>query len=119
MKTTLLQAAAAVTLLCTITSCGTSQQGSESATEEAHTANLSQFVASSTTDNPAVYLALVNSTEADSSVTYVGKSLNGKDTLGLQIEISKSIQAGVFEDGSVNEEKAFQEGTIKFSSVGE
>lgn len=119
MKTTFLNAAVAVMLVSTITSCGNSQKGSESATEDALTANLSQFVASSTTDNPAVYLALVNSTEADSSVTYVGKSLNGKDTLGLQIEISKSIQAGVFEDGSVNEEKAFQEGTIKFSSIGE
>lgn len=119
MKTTLLKAAAAVMLVSTITSCGNNQKGSESATEDALTANLSQFVASSTTDNPAVYLALVNSTEADSSITYVGKSLNGKDTLGLQIEISKAIPAGVFEDGNVNEEKAFQEGAIKFSSIGE
>lgn len=119
MKTTLLKAAAAVMLVSTITSCGNNQKGSENATEEALTANLAQFVASSTTDNPAVYLALVSSTEADSSVTYVGKSLNGKDTLGLQIEISNAIPAGVFEDGNVNEEKAFQEGAIKLSSIGE
>ena len=39
--------------------------------------------------------------------------------MGLQIEISKAIPAGVFEDGNVNEEKAFQEGAIKFSSIGE
>lgn len=106
-------------LVSTFTGCGNSQQGNENATEDALTANLAQFVATSTTDNPALYLSLVKSTETDSSMIYVGKSLNDNDTLGLQIEITKDIPGGVFEDGEVNEEKAFHGGAIKFSSVGE
>lgn len=119
MKTTFLQAAAVMMLASASIGCGNSQKGNENATEDALTANLAQFVATSTTDNPAIYLSLVKSTETDSSMVYIGKSLNDKDTLGLQLEITKNIPAGVFEDGNVNDEKAFQEGAIKFSSVGE
>lgn len=119
MKTTFLQATAVMTLALTLTGCGNNQKDNENATEDALTANLAQFVATSTTDNPAIYLSLVRSTETDSSMIYVGKSLNDKDTLGLQIEITKDIPAGVFGDGNVNDEKAFQAGAIKFSSVGE
>ncbi len=119
MKRTILQAAAVMMLVATLTSCGNNQKGNEKTTEDALTANLAQFVATSTTDNPAVYLSLVKSTETDSSMVYIGKSLNDKDTLGLQIEITKDIPGGIFEDGNVNEDKAFQEGAIKFSSIGE
>ncbi|MBD1431661.1 hypothetical protein H8B06_02395 [Sphingobacterium sp. DN00404] len=119
MKRTILQAAAVMMLASTLTSCGNNQKGNEHATEDALTANLGQYVATSTTDNPAIFLSLVNSTETDSSIVYVGKSLNDTDTLGLQIEITKDIPGGVFEDGNVNEEKAFHEGAIKFSSIGE
>lgn len=119
MKTTILQAAAVMMLASTLTGCGNNQKSNESTTEDALTANLGQYIATSTTDNPAIFLSLVKSTETDSSMVYVGKSLNDKDTLALQIEIIKDIPAGVFGDGEVNEEKAFHEGAIKFSSVGE
>src|SRR5690606_23539416 len=105
MKTTFLQAAAIMMFAATLTSCGNNQKGNENATEDALTANLGQYVATSTTDNPAIFLSLVNSTATDSSVVYIGKSLNDADTLALQIEIAKDIPAGVFEDGNVNEEK--------------
>ncbi|PRD48582.1 hypothetical protein [Sphingobacterium haloxyli] len=119
MKSTILQATAVMMLASTLISCGNNQKGNENATEDALTANLRQYVATSTTDNPAIFLSLVKSTETDSAVVYVGKSLNDKDTIGLQIEITKNIPAGVFEDGNVNEEKAFHEGAIKFSSIGD
>lgn len=118
MKRTILKVAAVTMFVSTFASCGNNQNANDKTTEDALTANLAQFVATSTTDNPAVYLSLVKSTETDSSMVYVGKSLNDKDTLGLQIEIIKDISAGIFEDGNVNEENAFHEGAIKFSSVG-
>ena len=119
MKTTFLQAAAVMMLASTLTGCGNNQKDGEKTTEEALTANLRQYVATSTTDNPAIFLSLVKSTETESSMVYTAKSLNDKDTLALQIEIIKNIPGGIFEDGEVNEEKAFQEGAVKFSSVGE
>ncbi|NGM65359.1 hypothetical protein [Sphingobacterium sp. SGR-19] len=119
MKTTFSQAVAVMLLAATLTGCGNNQKGNEKTTEDALTANLRQYVATSTTDNPAIFLTLIKSTDTDSSMVYVGKSLNDKDTLALQIEISKNIPGGVFEDGEVNEEKAFHEGAIKFSSLGE
>ena len=112
------KARAALMLVSTISSCGDNRKADDRTTEDAMTANLSQFVASSTTDNPAIYLSLVKSTETDSSVIYVGKSLNDKDTVGVQLDIAKDIPAGIFEDGTVNEEKAFHEGAIKLSSIG-
>lgn len=120
MKTTFLQTAAVMmsALTLTLTGCGNNQQGSENSTEDALTANLGQFVAASAKENPALFFSLVKSTETDSSRIYVAKSLNDKDTLGLQIEVVNDIPGGVFEDGEVNEEKAFVKGAIKFSTLG-
>lgn len=118
MKKTILQAAAAMMLASTLASCGNNQTSNNTSTEDAMNANLRQYVATSTTDNPAIFLSLVKSTETDSSMIYVGKSLNEQDTLALQIEIKKDIPAGVYADGEVNEEKAFTTGTIRFSSLG-
>src|SRR5690606_39872406 len=117
MKRTILKVAAVTIFVSTFASCGNNQNGNDKTTEDALTANLAQFVATSTTDNPAVYLSLVKSTETDSSMVYVGKSLNDKDTLGLQIEIIKDISAGIFEDGMVIKENAYHNEAIKLSSV--
>lgn len=99
--------------------CGNNQTSNQNTTEDAMLANLGQYVAPSATENPAVFLSLVRSTETDSSVVYIAKSLHDQDTIGLQIEVNKDIQAGVYADGEVNEERGFSQGTIKFSTIGE
>lgn len=123
MKRILLSLAAGTILTCTFIACGQSgqQNGQEQAkaTEAALTANLSQFSSSSTTDNPTLFLSLVKATPTDSSVIYLAKSLNGSDTLSLQLEVNKTIPAGLFADGTLNEEDAFTKGTLKFSRVDE
>lgn len=118
MKRTMIPAAIAAMLAPAFMGCNNNQTTSKNSTEEALTANLRQYVATSTTDNPAIFLSLVKATQTDSSVIYVGKSLHDKDTLGLQIEITRDITAGIFEDGTINEDRGFHEGAIKFSTIG-
>lgn len=119
MKNTVLKMATVALLASVLTGCGNNQTSSENATEDAMLANLGQYVAASATENPAIFLSLVRSTETDSSVVYVAKALRDQDTIGVQIEVNKDIPAGVYADGEVNEEKGFTQGTIKFSSIGE
>lgn len=119
VKKTIVQMAAVAILASALTGCGNNQTSNENATEDAMLANLGQYVAASATENPAVFLSLVKSTETDSSVVYTAKSLRDQDTIGIQIEVNKDIPAGVYADGGINEENGFTQGTITFSSIGE
>ena len=122
MKRTIFSLAAVAVFVSALSGCGNGQQsGQDNAAtgEAAMKVNLSQFTVSSASGNPTLFFSLVKSTETDSSKIYLAQALNEKDTLGLQIEVAKNIEAGVFADGTVNEEKAFTEGTIKFSSLGQ
>lgn|SRR5690606_4587629 len=99
-----------------LASCGgnTSKESSQAAMEQ----QLGQFVAESEKENPTLYLRLVSSEQTDSSTVYLAKSLKGTDTIGLQIEVMKDIEAGLFADEAVKEDKGFRTGAIKFTSVG-
>ncbi|GHE23134.1 hypothetical protein [Sphingobacterium griseoflavum] len=78
---------------------------------------LGQFVGNDS-DNPSLYLYLADTHETDSSVIYLAKSLHETDTVGLQIEVSKNIPAGVGADGNPDEKDGFKNGVIKFSTIG-
>lgn len=119
MKNTVLKMATVALLASVLTGCGNNQTSNGDATADAMLANLGQYVAASATENPAIFLSLISSTETDSSVVYVAKALRDQDTIGVQIEVNKEIPAGVYADGEVNEGQGFTQGTIKFSSIGE
>ncbi|KGE13581.1 hypothetical protein [Sphingobacterium deserti] len=111
--------AAVVAVISSITiGCG-NQSGSETKkdSKDSAGAELGQFV-NTDTENPSVYFYLGNTQETDTSVMYTAKSLYESDTVGLQIEVSKNIQAGVGADGNPDEKDGFKKGVIKFSSLG-
>lgn len=64
------------------------------------------------------FLRLVDEQQTDSSVIYNAKSVFEDDTVGLQVEILKNIEAGVTSDGKIDESKGFVKGSIKLSSIG-
>ncbi len=98
-----------------LTGCNNRSNNQRAVLEE----NLGPYVVNFSTENPAIYLHLTESNKTDSTTIYLAKALNDKDTVGLQIEVSNSIPAGVYGDDTPNEEKGFVPGAIKFSSIGE
>lgn len=80
--------------------------------------NLPEYKASTNIENPSVYLRLVDKTMTDSSAVFIAKALDGKDTIGLSIEVIDGMHGGVLEDGTANEERGFREGGIKIKSIG-
>lgn len=80
--------------------------------------DLPSYRATTNIENPSVYLRLVDKQMTDSSAVFIAKALNEQDTIGLKIEVIDGIAAGIYADGTANEEKGFTNGTIKISSVG-
>jgi len=81
--------------------------------------NLEPYVLNHGVENPSIYLSLVETTETDSTYSYLAKALNGKDTIGLRIEVRNDIPAGILPDGRPDEANGFVRGGIRFRSIGE
>ncbi|MFD1769054.1 hypothetical protein [Sphingobacterium suaedae] len=119
MKTTLFPAVIFIGLGGILCGCGNNSKTEDKSQQAKQlTQNIGQYIVNSDTENPSVYLSLVDSKETDSSMVYVAKSLRNRDTIGLQIEVVKNIPAGLYPDGNPNNEKGFTSGAIKFSSIG-
>src|SRR5690606_1209389 len=101
---------------CTLYGCGNASDKGKGA--QGGQRQIGQYVVNPDVDNPSVYLTLVESHETDSSVVYTGKSLHDQDTIGLEIEVIKSIPAGLLADGNPDNEGGFTPGAIKFRSLG-
>ncbi|WP_262249138.1 hypothetical protein [Parapedobacter soli] len=65
-----------------------------------------------------VALRISDRVDGDTSITYRALGLYENDTVGFNIELDKVIEAGVNDDGSVNEEMGFKTGAISFVRSG-
>ncbi len=115
MKNILISATVLMLSAAFLTSCGGSSNKDGKAAADG--AMLGQFVGNDT-DNPSLYLYLADTKETDSTVVYTAKSLHETDTVGMQIEVSKNIPAGVAADGHPDEKDGFKTGVIKFVTIG-
>lgn len=107
-------------LTAVFVSCGSPSSTDKEESKEGINASaqeLGQFVGTGT-DNPSIYFYLQDTHETDSSVIYIAKSLHQQDTVGLQIEVSKDIPAGITAEGTADDKNGFKEGIIKFTSLG-
>ncbi len=116
MKSDLLSIIIAMLVSVVFSSCGNSTKNEGSTKKDDVT--IGQYHIPSATENPSFYLSLVQSSQTDSSVVFVAKSLREADTIGMQIEILKHLPAGVTVEGLPDEENGFKMGAIKFSSIG-
>lgn len=99
---------------CTGTNSGGGKDGQAGKLEQ----NLSQFNVPADREIPTVFLSLVKTEKTDSSVVYTAKSLNDKDTIGVNVEVINNLPAGIFLDGNPNNDRGFTPGAMKFSSIG-
>ncbi len=77
------------------------------------------FPITNNVENPSsIFLKLMDRTEGDTTISYAARGLYHSDTVGLVIEVSKDIPAGINADGSANEEIGFNKGWITFKSSG-
>ena len=98
---------------------GTNQKSTEEGQKvSAMEKNLLSYRATTNIENPSVYLRLVDKQITDSSAVFITKAMDEQDTIGLKIEVIDGISAGIYEDGTVNEDKGFMKGAIKISSLG-
>ena len=51
-------------------------------------------------------------------MVYIAKSVVDNDTVGLKIEVINGLNAGIFLDGTVNNDRGFHKGGMKISSIG-
>ncbi len=113
MKTLALALTATVLVACNGQGSG-EKAGQASKTDE----NLSEFYVADGRPTPTAYLSLVDAVKTDSSMIYTAKSLNEKDTIGFKLEVINGVNAGVFLDGTINHDKGYTAGALKFSSIG-
>lgn len=100
--------------LATVLSCN---NATKSGSDQTETAQLLPIT--NNPDNPnRIFLKLVDQVEGDTVVSYVAKGLYRDDTVGLFVEVSKNIPAGINNDGSVNEAMGFKKGWITFKTLG-
>jgi len=71
------------------------------------------------TEAKSFFLGIVSESTTDSTHIYITESLYGQDTVGLRFEVNNDIPAGIFADGSPNEDQGFTVGTVKITSLGE
>src|SRR5690606_14430470 len=106
--------------IITLNSCGNSSNTNESSSKgEPAAVKLNQLTNNPKADKLHFYFQLDESSQTDSSIIYQANSLFESDTVGLQIEVLKTIAPGITSEGKPNEETGFSEGPIKFSSIGE
>lgn len=118
MKNKLFTVAFLSVVVALFSACGNQSGKENKATEEkADVAKLGQFVGAGT-ENPSLYFYIQASEETDTTITYTAKSLHDKDTVGVQIQVSKNIPAGIASDGNPDNEEGFKEGIIRFVSLG-
>lgn len=115
MKNIIISASVLMVSATFLGSCGGSSNKDSKATADA--ATLGQFVGNDS-DNPSLYLYLADAKETDSTIVYTAKSLHDADTVGMKIEVSKNIPAGVGADGNPDEQDGFKTGVIKFATIG-
>jgi hypothetical protein len=111
---------AAVVAVLSIVSMGCGNQSGNDTKKEGTASAKTELgkMVNTDTENPSVYFYLGDTQETDSSMLYTAKSLYENDTVGMQIEVSKNIQAGVSADGNPDEKEGFKKGVITFSSLG-
>ncbi|TJZ63106.1 hypothetical protein FAZ15_02075 [Sphingobacterium olei] len=97
-----------------LTSCNSSSADKQKTSER----TLEVFTNDVNATKQQFFLRLVDEQQTDSSVIYNAKSVFEDDTVGLQVEILKNIEAGVTSDGKIDESKGFVKGSIKLSSIG-
>lgn len=115
MKNVLISASVLMLSAAFLSSCGgSSNKDGKDATDGV---TLGQFVGNDA-DNPSFYLYLADTEETDTTVVYTAKSLHDADTVGMKIEVSKNIPAGVGADGNPDEKDGFKTGVIKFATIG-
>lgn len=70
--------------------------------------------------NPkSIFLWITDKTELDSVFRYQVLGLYKGDTVGFFVSLDKDIPAGIYADGSVNNDEGFREGTVKFIRSGD
>ncbi|WP_140938426.1 hypothetical protein [Sphingobacterium lumbrici] len=97
-----------------LTSCNNSSPDKQKKSER----RLEVFTINADAAKQQFFLRLVDEQQTDSSVVYNAKSVFEDDTVGLQVEILKDIEAGVTSDGKIDGSKGFVRGAIKLSSIG-
>jgi len=101
-----------------ILGCGSPNGNSEKSAISVLEENLPEYIANPGMENPAIYLRIISIEQKDSSVVCFMKALNNGDTIGFILEVAKGIQPGLNSDGSVNTDRGFTDGTMRFKSMG-
>lgn len=79
--------------------------------------NLPKLVENPEQINPDFYFRVVLMEETDSSYFCTLKSMDGKDTVGMKMEVMKGIKPGLYEDDSADIVNGFSENKIKFIRI--
>lgn len=95
-------------------SCNSSTKSTEKATDAVLLKPLSN---DTTAQKLSLFFGFTNETVTDSSKIFIAKSLFGKDTVGIQIEVLKDIEPGINQEGRPIE-AGFVKGDIRISSIG-
>lgn len=117
MKNRFMKALLFMSLVALVTAC-TGQGAKEKSTSGENQRQLTPFTVPAEGRVPGAFLTLIDAVKTDSSTVYTAKGIADKDTVGLKIEVVNGLNAGIFLDGTVNNERGFHPGGVKISSLG-
>lgn len=117
MKNRFMKALLFISFVGLLSAC-TGQGAKEKSTSGEGQRQLTAFTVPAEGRIPGAFLTLVDAVKTDSSTVYTAKSVADKDTVGLKIEVINGLNAGIFLDGTVNNERGFHKGGVKISSLG-